>query len=100
MIDNIFSQYQLPGETQRSLSASFRTARECRRHSRREASVRSGVPEGTIRRFEDTGDISLRQLLMLCDVYGSLVTAGSIFPKPEPQSMDELIAMSRSEWIR
>lgn len=97
MIDNIFSQYQLPGEVQRSLAASFRAVREFRKHSRREASVRSGVPEGTIRHFEDTGNISLRQLLMLCDVYGSLVTAGSMFPKPEPQSMDELIAMSHSE---
>ena len=97
MIDNILSQYQLPGEIQRSLSTSFRTARECRKHSRREASIRSGVPEGTIRHFEDTGEISLRQLLMLCDVYGSLITAGSLFPKPDPQSMDELIAMGHSE---
>lgn len=97
MIDNILSQYQLPGDIQRSLSDSFSTARQFRKHSRREASIRSGVPEGTIRRFEDTGEISLRQLLMLCDVYGSIITAGSMFPKPEPQSMDELIAMGNSE---
>ncbi len=97
MIDSILSQYQLPGDIQHSLSASFRTARQFRKHSRKEASSRSGVPEGTIRRFEDTGEISLRQLLMLCDVYGSLITASSMFPKPEPQSMDELIAMGNSK---
>ena len=55
------------------------------------------MPESTIRRFEDTGEISLRQLLMLCDVYGSPGAAGALFPKPEPQSMDELIAMSNKQ---
>ena len=97
MIDNIVSKYKLPSEIQRSLSTSFRTARKFRKHSRKEASIRSGVPEATIRRFEDTGEISLRQLLMLCDVYGSHLTADSLFPKPEPQSMDELIAMSHTQ---
>ena len=97
MIDNIVSKYKLPSEIQRSLSSSFKTARKTRKHGRREASIRSGVPEATIRRFEDTGEISLRQLLMLCDVYGSPKAAESLFPKPEPQSMDELIAMSNKQ---
>ena len=94
MVDNIISKYKLPVEIQRLLSTSFRTARKARKHSRREASIRSGVPEATIRRFEDTGEISLRQLLMLCDVYGSPEVVEALFPKPEPLSMDELIAMS------
>ena len=94
MSDNILSKYKLPVEIQRLLSTSFRTARKARKHSRREASIRSGVPEATIRRFEDTGEISLRQLLMLCDVYGSPEAVEALFPNPEPQSMDELIAMS------
>lgn len=97
MIDNILSNYKQPSDIQRLLSTSFRTARKFKKHSRKEASFRSGVPEATIRRFEDTGEISLRQLLMLCDIYGSLVTAGSLFPKPEPQSMDELIAMGNRQ---
>ena len=97
MADNIVSNYKLPSEIQRSLSSSFRSARKSRKHGRREASIRSGVPESTIRRFEDTGEISLRQLLMLCDVYGNPGTVGTLFPKPEPQSMDELIAMSNKQ---
>ncbi len=97
MIDSIISKYKLPNEIQRALSSSFRTARKARKHGRREASVRSGVPEATIRRFEDTGEISLRQLLMLCDVYGSPEVVEALFPKPEPQSMDELIAMSNKQ---
>lgn len=55
------------------------------------------MPEATIRRFEDTGEISLRQLLMLCDVYGNPGATEALFPKPEPQSMDELIAMSNDQ---
>ena len=97
MIDNMISKYKLPSEIQRSLSSSFRTARKSRKHSRKEASIRSGVPEATIRRFEDSGEISLRQFLMLCDAYGSPKATDSLFPKPAPRSMDELIAMSNTQ---
>ena len=97
MIDNILSKTQFPSEIQRSLSTSFRTARKFRKHSRREACIRSDVPEATIRRFEDSGEISLRQLLMLCEIYGSLLAVDSLFPKPVPQSMDELITMSNTQ---
>lgn len=97
MIDNMISKYKLPSEIQRSLSSSFRTARKARKHSRKEASIRSGVPEATIRRFEDSGEISLRQFLMLCDAYGSPKATDSLFPKPAPRSMDELIAMSNTQ---
>ncbi len=34
---------------------------------------------------------------MLCDIYGSHLTAISLFPKPAPQSMNELIAMSDTQ---
>ena len=40
------------------------------------------MPESTIRRFEDTGEISLRQLLMSCDVYGNSGAAESLFSRP------------------
>ncbi len=93
MIDDIISSYKMPSEIQRSLSEAFRSVRKSRRHGRKETSIRTGVPEATIRRFEDTGEISLRQLLMLCDVYGNASATDSLFPL-EPQSMDELIAMS------
>ena len=97
MIDSILSEYQPPKEIQRRLSTTFRSARKFRKHSRREASLRTGVPEATLRRFEDTGEISLRQLLMLCDVYGNSKAAGSLFPRPDPQTMDELIALSNAQ---
>ncbi len=94
MIDNILSLYKSPNEIQRHLSATFKNARKLKKHSRREAAIRTGVPAPTIRRFEDAGEISLRQLLMLCDVYGNLKAAASLFPRPIPQTMDELIALS------
>ena len=83
-----------PYDSQQELASSLRMRRKGRRHSRREASVRSGVPEATIRRFETTGEISLRQLLMLCEVYGDLSAARTLFPRPAAQTMDELIAQS------
>ncbi len=55
------------------------------------------MPEATIRRFETTGEISLRQLLMLCATYGDLSAANALFPPPTAVSMDELVALSEEQ---
>ncbi len=85
---------QSPIEVQRILAAELRRARKMRKHSRAEAATRSGVPAATIRRFEATGEISLRQLLMLCEVYGDLNKAIQVLEAPPAATMDELIARS------
>ena len=68
----ILSSIKSPYESQLELASLYKEARKSQKHSRREASKRTGVPEPTIRRFEDTGDISLRQFLVLCGTYGDL----------------------------
>lgn len=45
-------------------------------------STRSGVPYGTIRKFESTGNISFRQFLMLCEALGKI---------------DEMLALTKEE---
>jgi len=79
-------------EMRLSLGRELRQARKLRKHSRDEAGRRSGVPAPTIRRFESTGEISLRQFLMLCEVYGDLSAMESVLSQPEASTMDELIA--------
>ena len=88
---------QTPDELQHSLASLLRARRKGQKHSRKEASIRSGVPEATIRRFETTGEISLRQLLMLCATYGDLSAANALFPPPTAVSMDELVALSEEQ---
>ncbi|PCJ46272.1 MAG: transcriptional regulator [Gammaproteobacteria bacterium] len=73
------------------LSIALKKKRKWMKHSRDKAAQLSGVPAPTIRRFEDSGDISLRQLLMLCQVYDDLSSFDNIFSLPKARTMDELI---------
>ncbi len=81
-----------PREVQDHLAAVLRQRRRVRKHSRQKAAEFSGVPGPTLRRFETTGEISLRQFLMLCATYGDLGRAAGLFPEPGPATMDELLA--------
>ncbi|WP_392339642.1 helix-turn-helix domain-containing protein [Moritella marina] len=53
----------------------------------------SGVPYGTIRKFENTGNISLRQFLMLLESVGSLNDINNLTKQShqEPTSIDEVL---------
>ncbi len=84
-----------PDQISSDLARSLKEKRKWLKHSRQKAATVSGVPAPTIRRFEDTGEISLRQLLMLCQVYGDLSAFKNVFAKPKARTMDELIKMNR-----
>ncbi|MFK5912758.1 MAG: helix-turn-helix transcriptional regulator [Woeseiaceae bacterium] len=73
------------------LATSLKNKRKWLKHSRDKASELSGVPVPTLRRFEDTGEISLRQLLMLCQVYGDFSGFKNIFTIPTARTIDELL---------
>jgi len=81
-----------PTEIQQSLADACKTARLRKNHSRKKASQMSGVPEATIRKFEATSEISLRQFIMLCNVYGELNNCSELFPPPNPVSLQDIIA--------
>jgi len=53
----------------------------------------SGVPYSTIRKFENTGNISLRQFLMLLESVGSLNDINNLTKQSsqEPKSIDEVL---------
>ena len=53
----------------------------------------SGVPYGTIRKFENTGNISLRQFLMLYEAVGDLKKFHALTShnENEPTSIDEVL---------
>lgn len=82
---------------QQDISKAFLLARKAKKHGRAAASERSGVPEPTIRRFEDTGNISFRQFLMLTEAYGNLEGMLSIFSCDKPRTMAELVQASKKQ---
>ena len=81
-------------EAQASLSKKAKERRKWLKYSRGKASEVSGVPASTIRKFESTGEISLRQLLMLLQAYGDLSVMNSAFENPPAKTMDELIRLA------
>ncbi len=82
-----------PQDVQQQLAAAFKHARlELKGWKRATLAERSGVPSATIKRFENTGEISLRQLLMLAHALGQLEAFDQLFHHDlEGMSMDEYI---------
>ncbi|HNA21055.1 MAG TPA: helix-turn-helix transcriptional regulator, partial [Agitococcus sp.] len=61
-------------DVQQSLAEAVRIRRKQKKWSRQELAERSGVPAATIKHFESTGQISLRQFLLLWQLLDSLDT--------------------------
>jgi len=86
-----------PAEIRLDLAEQARLKRKWMGHSRAEASKLTGIPAPTLRKFENTGEISLRQFMMLVHVYGDLSSFDKIFPQAIAKSMDELIELNAKE---
>lgn len=82
--------FLMPSEIQQHLAESFQQARLRQNHSRRTASEMTGVPEATLRKFESSGEISLRQFILLCNSYGEPSQWKNLFSEPQPQSIAEM----------
>ncbi|MBD0864134.1 MAG: helix-turn-helix transcriptional regulator [Rhodobacteraceae bacterium] len=51
---------------------------------------KSGVPLSTLKRFEQSGEISLAALLAIAGALGTLDAFENLFPKPAAASLEEL----------
>jgi HTH-type transcriptional regulator/antitoxin HipB len=58
--------------------------------TRRELADRSGIPEPTIRKFEDTGHLALERLIQLAIVLGAGGEFEDLFAQPPVLSLDDL----------
>jgi transcriptional regulator with XRE-family HTH domain len=82
-----------PQEMQKAIAQQARTLRLELNLSQQTLSEKSGVSYGSLKKFEQTGQISLESLLKLALVLGSIDDFKSLF-KPTPVaalSLDELI---------
>ena len=83
-------------DIQKLLATQCKALRLQKNYKRLTLSQRSGVPEPTLRRFETTGEISLRQFLMLVQALGQL----SVFEnclKPPLKNIAALVALEAAE---
>lgn len=61
-----------------------------------ELSQRSGVPLGTLKRFERLGEVSLSSLLALAEAMDALEAFHRLFPLPEARPLDEIEHQAKS----
>lgn len=80
------------GEIRRQIARRATTARLALGWTRAELAERSGVALDTLKRFEQTGQVSLERLLKIAMALGALQEFSALFPEPPASSLDELEA--------
>lgn len=79
-----------PEETALNLASKLKSLRLMKKWKRSTLADRSGVTEASLRRFEQTGKISLNHFLKLIHALGRLDEAESLLSPPEIGSLNEL----------
>jgi len=81
-----------PFDLQLELSHFVKTTRQAKGYSVQAFSQKTGVPNSTIRKFENTGEISLRQFLMLYAAVGNLTNVQQLTQQIDmPSSINEVL---------
>ena len=81
---------QSPQGLQRQVAARFKQLRLSKNVTRAVLSNQSGVPEPTIKRFEASGEISIKSLARLAFFLDAAAGFTQLFQLPEIRSLDEL----------
>lgn len=90
------SLFLTPSEAATLLAQRVQELRLSQNLSQKTLANRSGVSYGTIKRFEQTGKISLESLLKLSLILGVLDEFSSLFiAKQKPKSMKELLGLNK-----
>ena len=83
-----------PSDIQRQLATGVKRRRRERKLSRNALAELTTVPPATIKRFESTGQISLRQFILLWQCVDRLDRLAALAEAPEtpPRSIEDILA--------
>lgn len=88
-------ELQTPDEIAASLGARVRSRRLALSLTQAGLAARSGVSLGTLKRFEQTGQIALVTLLKIAVVLNALEPFNGLFSPAEYASLDDVLAASK-----
>ncbi len=83
-----------PPEAEKVLASRLKTLRLLAGFKRSTLAKRAGVSEASLKRFENSGQVSLKNLLRLAYALGKLEEFSELFKQPEAASLAELKAHS------
>ncbi|MCL2367011.1 MAG: helix-turn-helix domain-containing protein [Oscillospiraceae bacterium] len=83
--------FKTPSDLGMTIAMNVRTYRKARKLSMRRLSEMSAVSYGSMKRFEQTGEISLKSLLKIAIVLDCADTFEELFANIQPQSIQEII---------
>ena len=87
---NQFVEVITPQSMAQKLAEKEKTSRKQMKLTQKELSVRSGVSYASVRRFENTGEISLFSLLKIANVLGVLEDFNALFTRKAITSLKDL----------
>lgn len=89
-----------PSEMQDRVRAAARDRRLALGLTQSDLAARSGVALATLKRFEQTGQISLASLLALADALDALAGFGALFPAVEATRLGDLDKPAARQRVR
>ena len=87
----MFGGLKFPGELAKNIAVREKQKRRSRKLTQSELSARSGVSLASLKRFEQTGEISFVSLIKIADVLGEKEAFEALFAEKEYQSIQEVI---------
>lgn len=87
----MFTQLKYPEEIAKDIALAEKKKRKKRKLTQAELSARAGISVGSLRRFEQTGEISFVSLLKIAVVLGEMNQFAELFTSREYASIQEVI---------
>ena len=89
-MDNLIPLIMNTKEIQKSIADSVKELRLSRELTRKTLAERAGISVHTLKHFEETGNISLKTLLMIAEALGRTEEFTELFKKEEYKSLSDI----------
>ena len=88
------------GSLQENIAQRAQKVRIAQSCTQEELALRAGVALSTLKRFEQTGEISLSRLIKIAMALGALSEFDLLFPMPEARTLDDYALQETRKRVR